>query len=216
MDRDRTELAARALRLLLTSSTALNRRVVPVRTVPFVNTHVVQGLACGAEIAVFFRHVSELLDPVWIRGRVRTFLHANVRCNPTFIEPLQHFPVAVGVIGCHPLWPPTISFAVAIDHIAWPHSPDSSGRPSLAPPRSHSFHCRSDSYRSNPVRQRDFPWSGTSNPGRWSTPCLADGWARHRRSPALVLPGTSAPHSSLALPPGTVRGGYDCGGSRSP
>src|SRR5438093_10023737 len=43
MDRDRTELAARALRLLPTSSTALNRRVVPVRTVPFVNTHVVQG-----------------------------------------------------------------------------------------------------------------------------------------------------------------------------
>src|SRR5713226_8427916 len=118
MDRDRTELAARALRLLPTSSTALNRRVVPVRTVPFVNTHVVQGLACGAEIAVFFRHVSELLDPVWIRGRVRTFLHANVRCNPTFIEPLQHFPVAVGVIGCYPLWPPTLSFAVAIDHIA--------------------------------------------------------------------------------------------------
>src|SRR5947209_20564333 len=61
MDRDRTELAARALRLLPTSSTALNRRVVPVRTVPFVNTHVVQWLACGAEIAVFLRHVSELL-----------------------------------------------------------------------------------------------------------------------------------------------------------
>src|SRR5258707_14119976 len=40
------------------------------------------------------------------------------RRNPTIIEPLQHFPVAVGVIGCHPLWPPTISFAVAIDHIA--------------------------------------------------------------------------------------------------
>src|SRR5438309_3550024 len=59
-----TELAARALRLLPTSSTALNRRVVPVRTVPFVNTHVVQWLACGAEMAVFFRHVSELLDPV--------------------------------------------------------------------------------------------------------------------------------------------------------
>src|SRR5437867_9453895 len=60
MDRDRTELAARALRLLPTSSTALNRRVVTGRTVPFVNTHVVQWLACGAEIAVFFRHVSEL------------------------------------------------------------------------------------------------------------------------------------------------------------
>src|SRR6266566_4242002 len=66
MDRDRTELAARALRLLPTSSTALNRRVVPVRTVPFVNTHVVQWLACGAEIAVFFRHVSELVDQIVI------------------------------------------------------------------------------------------------------------------------------------------------------
>src|SRR5437773_10862320 len=98
MDRDRTELAARALRLLPTSSTALNRRVVPVRTVPFVNTHVVQRLACGAEIAVFFRHVSELLDPVYIRGRVRTFVHASVRRNPTISRPLQQFTVAVGVI----------------------------------------------------------------------------------------------------------------------
>jgi len=89
-----------------------------VRTVPLVNPHLVQGLACGAEIAVFFRHLSELLDPVQIRERVQTFLHANVWCNPTFLEPLQHFPVALGVIGCHPLGPPTISFAVAIDHIA--------------------------------------------------------------------------------------------------
>src|SRR5437773_11303222 len=98
MDRDRTELAARALRLLPTSSTALNRRVVPVRTVPFVNTHVVQWLACGAEIAAFFRHVSQLLAPVQLRGRVRTFLHANVWLNPTIIAPLQQFTVAVAVI----------------------------------------------------------------------------------------------------------------------
>src|SRR5207244_10203537 len=88
-----------------------------------------------------------------------------------------------------------------------PHSPDSNGRPSLAPPRSHSFHCRSDSYRSNPVRQRDFPWSGTSNQRRWSTSCLADGLARHRRSSALVLPGTFVNHCFLALPTCNVRGG---------
>src|SRR5207244_7812149 len=99
MDRDRTELAARALRLLPTSSTALNRRVVPVRTVPFVNTHVVQWLACGAEIAVFFGHVSEVLDSVWIRGRVRTFLQATVSRNSTIIEALQDFKVAVVLIG---------------------------------------------------------------------------------------------------------------------
>src|SRR5437773_6154587 len=98
MDRDRTELAARALRLLPTSSTALNRRVVPVRTVPFVNPHVVQWLACGAEIAVFFRHVSELLDPVYIRGRVRCCLHARVRRSATIMVPMQNSAVGVGVI----------------------------------------------------------------------------------------------------------------------
>src|SRR5207237_6832019 len=37
---------------------------------------------------------------------------------PTFLEPLQHFPVAVWLIGCHPLWPPTKSLTVAIDHSA--------------------------------------------------------------------------------------------------
>src|SRR5437773_2809436 len=118
MDRDRTELAARALRLLPTSSTALNRRVVPVRTVPFVNTHVVQWLACGAQIAVFFRHVRELLDPVSIRGRVRTFLHPNVRRNPTIIEPLQQFAVALGGVRGQRLRKIAVTFAIAFDHVA--------------------------------------------------------------------------------------------------
>src|SRR2546422_11636632 len=106
MDRDRTELAARALRLLPTSSTALNRRVVPVRTVPFVNTHVVQRLACGAEIAVFFRQVSWLLDPVLIAGGNRTFVHANVRRNPPISQPLHPSTVAVRVFAGRPHGPP--------------------------------------------------------------------------------------------------------------
>jgi len=43
------------------------------------------------------------------------FFDPNVTCDTALVEPLQHFPVAVGGIGCHPLWPPTISFAVAIN-----------------------------------------------------------------------------------------------------
>jgi hypothetical protein len=64
MDPDRAKLAACTLRLLLTSSTALGRRVVTVHAVAFVNPHVVQRLACGAEIVVLLRHIGELLDPV--------------------------------------------------------------------------------------------------------------------------------------------------------
>src|SRR5438128_4712218 len=37
---------------------------------------------------------------------------------PTIIEPLQQFPVAVGVIGRHPHRSPAVSFVVAIDHVS--------------------------------------------------------------------------------------------------
>src|SRR5579872_6052177 len=172
--------------------------------VVLIDSGVFQDFAFRADITVLLRHVGELVDAIQVRRLpLGIFFHPNVTCDAALIEPLQHFPIAVGGIGCHPLWPPTISFAVAIDHIAC-RCTLLTQPPSLVLQRSHSFHCRSDSYRSNPVRQHDFPWSGTLNPGRWSIPCLADGLLRHRRSPALVLPGTSAPHSSLALPPATV------------
>jgi len=45
LDPDRAKLAACTLRLLLTSSTALGRRVVAVHAVAFVNPHIVQALA---------------------------------------------------------------------------------------------------------------------------------------------------------------------------
>src|SRR5439155_11966551 len=84
MDRDRTELAARALRLLPTSSTALNRRVVPVRTVPFVNTHVVQWLACGAEIAFRLDLPFILLESI-SHQRVATTM-ARTSCPPIVVR----------------------------------------------------------------------------------------------------------------------------------
>ena len=37
--------------------------------------------------------------PLPLRGRVRTFLHANVRRNSTINEPLQQFAVAVGDVS---------------------------------------------------------------------------------------------------------------------
>src|SRR5947208_16226737 len=49
---------------------------------------------------------------------VLTFLHANVRRNPTIIKPLQQFTVAVGVIGRHPHRSPAVSFVVAIDPVS--------------------------------------------------------------------------------------------------
>jgi len=87
--------------------------------VVLIDSGVFQDFAFRADITVLLRHVGELVDAIQVRRLpLGIFFHPNVTCDAALIEPLQHFPIAVGGIGCHPLWPPTISFAVAIDHIA--------------------------------------------------------------------------------------------------
>src|SRR5579863_7152849 len=110
VDGDRPILASRAATLLRALATALRCREVDMCVVVLIDSGVFQNFAFRADITVLLRHVGELVDAIQVRRLpLGIFFHPNVTCDAALIEPLQHFPIAVGGIGRHPLWPPTIS-----------------------------------------------------------------------------------------------------------
>ena len=79
-----------------------------------IDTHVLQLLAFRTDIAVLFRQVGELLDPIEIALPQRIFFDPDIRGDTAIVEPLQQFTVAVGVVGRQTLRPAAITFAIAI------------------------------------------------------------------------------------------------------
>src|SRR5271166_6231200 len=81
-------------RLLRTAPTALQGGVVEVCAVQLVDADALQWLTFRADVAVFFRQISKLLDPVQIALRHRTFVDTDIRCDLSLNQPVQQFAIA--------------------------------------------------------------------------------------------------------------------------
>src|SRR5271166_3341317 len=94
VDGEDTIFSSRALRLLRTAPTTLQGGVVKVCAVQLVDAYVLQWLTFRTDVAVFFRQISKLLDPVQIALRHRTFLDTDIRCDLSLNQPVQQFAIA--------------------------------------------------------------------------------------------------------------------------
>src|SRR5271166_1724042 len=102
MDDQASESRTRALRSELTRATPFPCPDVSPGVIAMTLAAVVQGLACGTDIAIVFRFVSETL-----RTEERTPLPVDTVAGPhvgsdaAVCQPLQKLPVAVRRVGRH-------------------------------------------------------------------------------------------------------------------
>jgi len=110
MNRDLPIAAFSALRFLRAIATALPRRHVHMRSIYGIDTHIGKPLSFRTLIAVRLGNVGELLDPVQVGFGGRTFFHANIRSDVSFLKPGQKLTVPIGRVGSNRLWEAPASF----------------------------------------------------------------------------------------------------------
>ena len=104
MDRDLPIVAPGALRFLRAVATALPRGHIHMRSIYGIDANVGEPLSFRTLIAVRLGNVGELLDPVQVGFGSRTFFHANIRSDVSFLEPSQKLTVPIGRVGGNRLW----------------------------------------------------------------------------------------------------------------
>src|SRR6516225_2222395 len=99
MDRDLPIVASGALRFLPTVATALPRGHIHMRSIYGIDANVGEPLSFGTLIAVRLGNVGELLDPIQVGFGSRTFFHANIGSDVSFLKPGQKLPIPVRSVG---------------------------------------------------------------------------------------------------------------------
>ena len=110
MDRDLPIVAPCALRFLRAVATALPRSHIHMRSIYGIDANVGEPLSFRTLIAVRLGNVGELLDPVQVGFGSRTFFHANIRSDVSFLEPSQKLTVPIGRVGSNRLREAPASF----------------------------------------------------------------------------------------------------------
>ena len=99
MDRDLPIVAPSALRFLRAVPTALPRGHIHMRSIDGIDPNVGKPLSFRTLIAVRLGNVGELLDPVQVGFGSRTFFHANIRSDVSFLKPGQKLTIPIGRVG---------------------------------------------------------------------------------------------------------------------
>jgi len=91
-------------------ATALPRGHIHMRSIYGIDANVGEPLSFGTLIAVRLGNVGELLDPIQVGFGSRTFFHANIGSDVSFLKPGQKLPIPVRRVGSNRLWEAPASF----------------------------------------------------------------------------------------------------------
>jgi hypothetical protein len=110
MHRNLPIVSGGALRFVRTLPTPFSRRPIDMVSVTRVHPKVGKPLSFRTLIAVRLGNVGELLDPVQVGFGSRTFFHANIRSDVSFLKPGQKLTIPIGRVGGNRLWEASTSF----------------------------------------------------------------------------------------------------------